>query len=90
MDCVGVSAVREILKLMADPEIISFGGGCPAEDTFEPVVIRRILGELLVSRPNEMLQYGVTEGWMPLREAFVEHVAAPKGLSLLKPKKEAL
>ncbi|MDR2162912.1 MAG: PLP-dependent aminotransferase family protein [Clostridiales Family XIII bacterium] len=74
------SVVREIFKLMADPEIISFGGGSPAVESFEPAVIKEIVEEMLTLHPEQMLQYGTTEGWSPVRKAYIEHVARPKGL----------
>ncbi|MDR0519799.1 MAG: PLP-dependent aminotransferase family protein [Clostridiales Family XIII bacterium] len=77
---VNPSVVREIFKLMADPEIISFGGGSPATESFEPDVIGEITAELLAGQPDLMLQYGTTEGWNPLRDAYIEHIAKPKGL----------
>jgi 2-aminoadipate transaminase len=76
------SVVRELFKLMADPDIISFGGGSPAVESFEPAVIREITEELLTLRPEAMLQYGTTEGWVPVREAYIEHIARPKGIDL--------
>jgi 2-aminoadipate transaminase len=69
---------------MADPEIISFGGGSPAVESFEPDVIRSITEELMTRRPEAMLQYGATEGWTPARDAYIEHVARPKGLSFTR------
>jgi len=78
---VNPSVVREIFKLMADPEIISFGGGSPAVESFEPTVIREITEELLTRSPEAMLQYGTTEGWNPVRDAYIEHIARPKGLN---------
>jgi 2-aminoadipate transaminase len=77
---VNPSVVREIFKLMADPEIISFGGGSPAVESFEPDVVRGITQELMTAQPEAMLQYGTTEGWNPVRDAYIEHVARPKGL----------
>ena len=35
---VKASAIREILKMMNDPQIISFGGGNPASETFPGVL----------------------------------------------------
>jgi 2-aminoadipate transaminase len=84
MERVNASAVREIFKLMADPEIISFGGGSPANESFQPHIVREIIEELLTLHPNAMLQYGTTEGWESTREAYVKHIAAPKGLHLTK------
>jgi 2-aminoadipate transaminase len=78
------SVVREIFKLMADPDIISFGGGSPAPESFEPSVIKEITDELMTLHPEAMLQYGTTEGWTPVRDAYIEHVAMPKGLNFTR------
>jgi 2-aminoadipate transaminase len=78
---VNPSVVREIFKLMADPDIISFGGGSPAPESFEPAAIREITEELMTLHPEAMLQYGTTEGWTPVRDAYIEHIARPKGLN---------
>ncbi|MCL2492700.1 MAG: PLP-dependent aminotransferase family protein [Clostridiales bacterium] len=79
---VNASAVREILKLMADPEIISFGGGSPAKEALDGDVIREIANKLLTEKPDTMLSYGITEGWEPLRQAYVDHIARPKGVNV--------
>ncbi|MEJ8548691.1 PLP-dependent aminotransferase family protein [Brevibacillus borstelensis] len=77
---VSASPVREILKLMADPEIISFGGGSPANESFPIDTIQDIIDKALQENGHQVLQYGVTEGWKPFREAFLEHIAYPKGV----------
>jgi 2-aminoadipate transaminase len=43
-------------------------------------VVREITEKLLTEMPEAMLQYGTTEGWTPVRDAYIEHVARPKGL----------
>ncbi|MGG1661548.1 PLP-dependent aminotransferase family protein [Brevibacillus sp. NRS-1366] len=78
---VSASPVREILKLMADPEIISFGGGSPAKESFPIDTIQDIIDKALQENGHQVLQYGVTEGWKPLREAYLEHIAYPKGVN---------
>ena len=77
---VSPGAVKNILKLMADPEIISFGGGSPAKESFPVDTIQDIVDKTLKDNGNKVLQYGVTEGWQPLREAYLEHIAYPKGV----------
>lgn len=63
------SIIRELLKQMSDPTLISFAGGNPAADSFPVEAIRRFSGELLETDPVGALQYSVTEGYGPLREA---------------------
>lgn len=81
MDGVTGSAIRDLFKLMGDPEIISFGGGNPAKESFPVETVERITAEALRRDGVNLLQYGATEGYMPLREAYLEHMAAPRGLS---------
>lgn len=69
MSNVQASAVREILKAASNPEVISFGGGNPAKEAFPVEAIKRISNELFVEDPISMLQYGITEGYGPLRES---------------------
>ncbi len=80
MGQVSTSAIREIFKAMADPEIISFGGGSPANQSFPIDVIKDITEKALTEKGPQVLQYGITEGWPALRQAYVEHIAKPKGI----------
>ena len=41
------SIIRELLKQMSDPQLISFAGGNPAADSFPVEAIRRFSAELL-------------------------------------------
>ncbi|HWK22086.1 MAG TPA: PLP-dependent aminotransferase family protein [Ureibacillus sp.] len=77
---VSSSAVREIFKAMADPEMISFGGGSPANESFPIPEIKEITDEILSKKGPQILQYGITEGWAPLKEAYLKHIAHPKGI----------
>lgn len=62
------STIREILKVTAQPEIISFAGGLPAPELF-PVEAVRVAAESILGRTGaEALQYGPSEGFAPLRE----------------------
>ena len=74
------AAVSEILAMMADPEIISFCGGSPAKEAFPVETIRDFAVKALNENPLTVLQYGVTEGWKPLRQAYLEHMVLPKGV----------
>ena len=62
------SAIRELLKLAQNPEIISFAGGLPAPETFPTDVLADITREVLEENGAMALQYGATEGDTKLRE----------------------
>lgn len=69
MSNVKASAIREILKATADPNMISFAGGNPAADAFPTKEIEKISAEILKNDPISVLQYGITEGDRGLIEA---------------------
>lgn len=73
------SAIREILKFTADPEVISFAAGNPAPEAFPTEIIGRLSAEILAEEPINALQYSVTEGYAPLRERLKEQLTG-KGL----------
>lgn len=62
------SAIREILKLMNDPEMISFGGGNPASESFPIAKLAEISNKLMQEEPLRVLEYGITEGDPKLKE----------------------
>lgn len=64
------SAIREILKATADPSIIPLAAGNPAPDAFPVEVIQNITKHILSSNPIDALQYGVSEGYQPLRDTI--------------------
>ncbi|MBQ9624977.1 MAG: PLP-dependent aminotransferase family protein [Clostridia bacterium] len=66
------SAIRAIFALLKDPEIISFGGGNPAGEAFPGEELSEIAERLLKNNFASVLQYGQTEGYLPLREQIAE------------------
>jgi len=62
------SEVRELLKLLQVPDMISFAGGFPNPETFPADLIRDIACDVLGKDGAQALQYGITEGYSPLRE----------------------
>lgn len=73
------SAIREILKFTADPEVISFAAGNPAPEAFPVDTIRKLSDEIFANEPINALQYSVTEGYMPLRR-WLESDLRSKGM----------
>lgn len=64
------SAVRQILKVTEQPEMISFAGGLPAPECFPVAAIAQSVKRVLAEAGPQALQYAVTEGFGPLREKF--------------------
>jgi len=68
------SAIREIFKLLAVPGMISFAGGNPSPDSLPDVQAAELAKELLLANGKNLLQYGATEGYAPLRESLVPYL----------------
>lgn len=66
------SAIREILKLLNKPEMISFAGGLPSPDSFPVEEVKEITGYILDTQGAQALQYGTTEGDSELRKMLIE------------------
>ena len=71
----GSSAIRELLKLTEQPDIISFGGGMPAPEVFPIEEFSEACQRVLKDMGPQSLQYGPTEGFLPLREMIARHSA---------------
>ncbi len=74
------SAIREILKTTSSPDVISFAGGLPAPELFPVADVNRAAREVLAEDGPASLQYGLTEGFLPLRQWVARHLAATAGL----------
>jgi 2-aminoadipate transaminase len=70
------SAVREILKVADQPDVLSFAGGLPAPELFPVEAIARAYAETLAQEGRQALQYSVTEGHGPLREWIAGRLGA--------------
>jgi 2-aminoadipate transaminase len=68
------STIREILKVTAQPEIISFAGGLPAPELFPVEAVRAAADEVLAHSGREALQYGPSEGFPLLRDWIAEEM----------------
>lgn len=71
----GSSAIRELLKLTEQPDVISFGGGMPAPEVFPTAEFAEACERVLRDYGAKALQYGPTEGYLPLREMIARHSA---------------
>ncbi len=66
------SAIREIFKSLTDPTIISFAAGNPAPESFPVDELARLSADIFANTSTQALQYGMTEGYPPLRAAVAE------------------
>lgn len=67
VEALSSSAVREILKLTQGNQVLSLAGGLPAEDSF-PIAEMREAFNRSFDLGAKALQYGLTDGYLPLRE----------------------
>lgn len=75
LDNVETSAIRELFKLLGKPGIISFAGGFPDSAMFDVAGIQDASHKALTQDAGLALQYGATEGFMPLREQLAAFTA---------------
>ncbi len=68
------SDIREILKVTAQPDVISLAGGLPAPELFPIDEYRRAFEWVLESDGAVALQYGPSEGYRPLRTYLAERL----------------
>lgn len=76
----GANAIREILKVTSQPGMRSLAGGIPAPEVFPMEAIARLSAEAIERWGSATVQYGLTEGFGPLREQLVGYLAN-KGVS---------
>lgn len=74
----GASEIRELLKLLGNPEVISFAGGIPDPALFPQAAIAEAHAAIMSDPTLEAaaLQYSVSEGYAPLREWIAGYMAS--------------
>jgi 2-aminoadipate transaminase len=66
------SIIRETLKMMATPGMISLGGANPAPELFPLREFQEACRYVLEHEGSQALQYSVTEGYPPLKQYLME------------------
>ncbi len=75
-DRMKASEIRELLKLLDQPDIISFAGGIPDPDLFPAEAFQEAFAAALTPEMQvTALQYSVSEGYVPLRDWIVKEMA---------------
>ncbi len=70
----GASAIREILKVVGKPGMVSLAGGIPSPDSFPMERIRELTDRVISKYGSSAFQYDLSEGFIPLREAMVGYL----------------
>ncbi len=70
----GENAIREILKVVSREGMISLAGGIPSPESFPINIIKKLSQLVLEKYGDQALQYGLTEGFYPLRETLAKQL----------------
>ena len=68
------SAIREILKVVSQPGMISLAGGIPSPESFPMEIMGKLTSAVLAKYSSNALQYDPTEGFTSLREVLVDYL----------------
>ena len=63
--------IREILKVVSKPGMISLAGGIPSPESFPLDIFPNLLKSVQDKYSTSAFQYGETEGFLPLRKALI-------------------
>jgi 2-aminoadipate transaminase len=74
-ETMGASAIREILKVVSQPGMVSLAGGIPSPESFPMERIKELTDLVFSKYGSSAFQYDLTEGFMPLREALTGYLA---------------
>jgi 2-aminoadipate transaminase len=67
----GASAIREILKVVSEPGMVSLAGGIPAPDSFPMSIFSELTEKVIEKYASGAFQYDLTEGFKPLQDQLV-------------------
>jgi 2-aminoadipate transaminase len=70
------SAMRDLMAVIARPEVISLAGGLPDTGAFPSETLAAVMGRIARESSAAALQYGPTEGLQGAKECIVEVMAA--------------
>jgi 2-aminoadipate transaminase len=70
------SAMRDLMAVIARPEVISLAGGLPDTGAFPKETLAAVMRQVAMESSAEALQYGPTEGLAGAKDCIVEVMAA--------------
>ena len=69
-----VNVIREILKVVSQPGMVSLAGGIPAPESFPMKIMRDLTAIVIDKYGSKAFQYDPTEGFGPFRETLVAYL----------------
>ena len=75
-----MNVIREILKVVSQPGMVSLAGGIPAPKSFPMEIMRDLTAIVIDKYGSSAFQYDPTEGFGPLRK-FWPTICAKKALN---------
>ncbi|AGO60871.1 aminotransferase-like domain-containing protein [Ferroplasma acidarmanus] len=76
------SEIRELLKYIHMPGMISFGGGLPNPESFPGEELRNILDDIMENYVSSALQYGQTNGLPELKEQLAAYLKSDENINV--------
>ena len=80
IDAMKASEIRELLKLTARPDIISFAGGLPAPELFPVEEMKAAALAVMEESGRQAMQYSTTDGFPRLREQIAQRMGEKNGI----------
>ena len=77
----GTNAIREILKVVARPGMVSLAGGIPAPESFPLNILQELIPAVLQRYGSRALQYDLSEGFLPLRRVLADFLDQHRGIA---------
>ena len=74
-----INVIREILKVVSQPGMVSLAGGIPAPESFPLEIMYDLTSTVIDKYASKAFQYDPTEGFEPLRETLVDYLKS-KGI----------
>ena len=78
----GASAIREILKVVSQPGMVSLAGGIPAPESFPLAILKDLVNVVFDKYADRAFQYDLSEGFPPLRAALTGYLSRQRGINV--------
>lgn len=70
----GANVIREILKVVSQPGMVSLAGGIPSPESFPMQILSNLTMKVIEKYSSTAFQYDLTEGFIPLRVALADYL----------------
>lgn len=74
------SEIREMLKVLSQPGMLSFAGGMPAKEMFPVEAMAKAAQDIMKENGRNAMQYSSTEGFPELRQQIADRMTKKQGI----------